>query len=127
MGEMAAKSTTKTIKKDIRPTWDEYFMELVETTGRRATCDRGRSGCVIVKDKRILIDDFDAYEVMGFQLGRYYSPSEDTLEKMSGSSKKNVDSDKNSGIWKKGNKPWNYGKRKTTEGYIDSNRIKENA
>jgi dCMP deaminase len=51
---MAAKSTSKTIKKDVRPTWDEYFMELADTIGHRATCDRGRSGCVIVKDKRIL-------------------------------------------------------------------------
>lgn len=54
MGEMAAKSKSKTIKKDVRPTWDEYFMELADTIGHRATCDRGRSGCVIVKDKRIL-------------------------------------------------------------------------
>ena len=29
-------------------------MELVDTTGHRATCNRGRSGCVITKDKRIL-------------------------------------------------------------------------
>lgn len=42
------------IKKNERPSWDEYFMELVETVGHRATCDRGRSGCVITKDKRIL-------------------------------------------------------------------------
>ncbi len=51
---MAAKPTSKTTKKDARPTWDEYFMELVDTIGHRATCDRGRSGCVVVKDKRIL-------------------------------------------------------------------------
>lgn len=37
-----------------RPTWDEYFIELVEFIGRRGTCDRGRSGSVIVKDKRIV-------------------------------------------------------------------------
>lgn len=37
-----------------RPSWDEYFMELVNTVSKRATCDRGRSGCVIVRDKRIL-------------------------------------------------------------------------
>lgn len=40
--------------KHIRPSWDEYFLEMVKTVGTRATCDRGRSGCVIVKDKRIL-------------------------------------------------------------------------
>lgn len=29
----------------IRPTWDEYFMEVCCTVAKRATCDRGRSGC----------------------------------------------------------------------------------
>ncbi len=38
----------------VRPTWDEYFMNLVKEIGKRGTCDRGRSGCVIVKDKRIM-------------------------------------------------------------------------
>jgi dCMP deaminase len=37
-----------------RPSWDEYFLRLVDEVARRATCDRGKSGCVIVKDKRIL-------------------------------------------------------------------------
>jgi dCMP deaminase len=37
-----------------RPSWDEYFIKLVDEVAKRATCDRGKSGCVIVKDKRIL-------------------------------------------------------------------------
>lgn len=37
-----------------RPSWDEYFMQIAELVGSRATCDRGRSGCVAVRDKRIL-------------------------------------------------------------------------
>ena len=37
-----------------RPSWDEYFMEIVDTVAKRATCDRGKSGAVIVKDKQIL-------------------------------------------------------------------------
>ncbi len=37
-----------------RPSWDEYFLDLTETVAKRATCDRGRSGCVIVRDNRIL-------------------------------------------------------------------------
>jgi len=40
--------------KDKRPSWDEYFIKLVDEVAKRATCDRGKSGCVIVKDKRIL-------------------------------------------------------------------------
>ena len=37
-----------------RPSWDEYFLGVAKEVSTRATCDRGRSGCVIVKDKRIL-------------------------------------------------------------------------
>lgn len=42
----------------VRPTWDEYFMELARTAAQRATCDRGRSGCVIVKDKQLLVTGY---------------------------------------------------------------------
>ena len=38
----------------MRPSWDSYFIELMQTIGKRATCDRGRSGCIIVKDKQII-------------------------------------------------------------------------
>lgn len=37
-----------------RPSWDEYFIELSRVVAKRSTCDRGRSGCIIVKDKRVL-------------------------------------------------------------------------
>jgi dCMP deaminase len=48
------KPTEKKSHKDSRPSWDEYFMQLAEVVGNRGTCDRGKSGSVIVKDKRIL-------------------------------------------------------------------------
>lgn len=38
----------------VRPTWDEYFIKMAELVGTRGTCDRGRTGSVIVKNKRIL-------------------------------------------------------------------------
>ncbi len=37
-----------------RPSWDEYFTRLVDEIASRATCDRGRSGCLIVRNKRII-------------------------------------------------------------------------
>jgi len=40
--------------KEKRPTWDEYFIALVDQVAKRATCDRGKSGCVITRDKRIV-------------------------------------------------------------------------
>jgi len=56
-----AKSNKKTeanISKYVRPSWDEYFMEVMEAISKRATCDRGRSGCVIVKNKQILVTGY---------------------------------------------------------------------
>ena len=37
-----------------RPDWDEYFIGISREVAKRATCDRGMSGCVIVKNKRIM-------------------------------------------------------------------------
>ncbi len=37
-----------------RPSWDEYFMEITKVVGLRATCDRGKNGAILVKNKRIL-------------------------------------------------------------------------
>ena len=53
----ASKSNTQvkpTRKVDTRPSWDEYFMAITDVVGTRGTCDRGRAGCVIVREKRIL-------------------------------------------------------------------------
>lgn len=41
-----------------RPSWDEYFMEVARTIAKRATCDRGRSGCVIARDNQILVTGY---------------------------------------------------------------------
>jgi len=44
--------------KHTRPSWDEYFMDLADSVAKRATCDRGRSGCVIERDKQILVTGY---------------------------------------------------------------------
>jgi dCMP deaminase len=49
---------TEKSEKYIRPSWDEYFMDLAHSVSKRATCDRGRSGCVIVRDKQILVSGY---------------------------------------------------------------------
>lgn len=38
----------------MRPSWDEYFMEIVDLVKERSTCLRRQVGALIVKDKRIL-------------------------------------------------------------------------
>ena len=42
----------------VRPSWDDYFMEVANSISKRATCDRGRSGCVIARDKQILVTGY---------------------------------------------------------------------
>lgn len=41
-----------------RPSWDDYFFNIANSVSKRATCDRGKSGCVIVKNKQILVTGF---------------------------------------------------------------------
>ncbi|MFH0870479.1 MAG: cytidine/deoxycytidylate deaminase family protein [archaeon] len=41
-----------------RPSWDEYFMEVAKAIAKRATCDRARSGCVIARDKQLLVTGY---------------------------------------------------------------------
>ena len=41
-----------------RPSWDEYFMEVCRAIAKRATCDRGRSGCVIARDNQLLVTGY---------------------------------------------------------------------
>ena len=41
-----------------RPSWDDYFLRIADSVSKRATCNRGKSGCVIVKDKQILVTGF---------------------------------------------------------------------
>ena len=48
------KQATKKSAKRKRPSWDEYFLVMAQHVGSRATCDRGYSGCVIVRDKRVV-------------------------------------------------------------------------
>ena len=48
------KRTTKKSTKYKRSSWDEYFIDMVNQVRLRATCDRGKTGCVIVLDKRVV-------------------------------------------------------------------------
>ena len=41
-----------------RPSWDEYFIKIANTVAERATCDRGRSGCVVVRNKQLLVTGY---------------------------------------------------------------------
>lgn len=47
----------------MRPSWDEYFMSIVEIVKDRSTCLRRKVGAVIVKDKRILTSGYNGAPV----------------------------------------------------------------
>lgn len=42
-----------------RPSWDEYFLEIIELIKKRSTCIRRQVGAIIVKDKRILATGYN--------------------------------------------------------------------
>jgi dCMP deaminase len=47
----------------MRPSWDEYFMDIVELIKTRSTCMRRQVGALIVKDKRILATGYNGAPV----------------------------------------------------------------
>lgn len=47
----------------MRPTWDEYFMNIVDLVKSRSTCLRRQVGALIVKDKRILASGYNGAPV----------------------------------------------------------------
>ena len=44
---------------EIRPSWEEYFMDIAILVGKRSTCLRRAVGALIVKDKRILATGYN--------------------------------------------------------------------
>lgn len=43
----------------MRPSWDQYFMEVCTVVAKRSTCLRRQVGAVLVKDKRILATGYN--------------------------------------------------------------------
>lgn len=42
-----------------RPSWDDYFMEIVQVVAKRSTCLRRQVGCVLVSERRILATGYN--------------------------------------------------------------------
>jgi dCMP deaminase len=54
------KTNIKTKAQGItRPSWDEYFMDIVSLVARRSTCLRRGVGAVLVKEKRLLTTGYN--------------------------------------------------------------------
>ncbi|HUV43112.1 MAG TPA: cytidine/deoxycytidylate deaminase family protein [Patescibacteria group bacterium] len=41
-------------KKNFRPSWDDYFLQISDLVSTRATCQRLHAGAILVKDKKII-------------------------------------------------------------------------
>lgn len=46
-------------RKHYRPSWDDYFMAIVNLISARATCNRLYAGAVLVKDQRIIATGYN--------------------------------------------------------------------
>lgn len=57
------KTNELTPQKYERPSWDEYFLKIMEMVGSRGTCDRFRGGCVITRNKRIIATGYNGSPV----------------------------------------------------------------
>jgi dCMP deaminase len=44
-----------------RPTWDEYFKEIVQVTAKRSPCERLHVGCLLVDDNRIISQGYNGF------------------------------------------------------------------
>lgn len=44
-----------------RPSWDEYFKDIVQSTSRRSPCTRLNVGCLLVKNNRIISQGYNGF------------------------------------------------------------------
>lgn len=44
-----------------RPSWNEYFKEIVQVTAKRSACERLQVGCILVKNKRIIAQGYNGF------------------------------------------------------------------
>jgi dCMP deaminase len=59
MAKGKSSSTKPPEKKNKRPDWDNYFMDIVELVSRRSTCCRRAVGAGLVRDSRILATGYN--------------------------------------------------------------------
>jgi dCMP deaminase len=45
----------------LRPTWDEYFKEIVQVTAKRSPCERLHVGCLLVSENRIISQGYNGF------------------------------------------------------------------
>ena len=53
------KKKRASLQCHVRPSWDDYFLEMAHLVSKRATCLRRKVGAVLVKEKRILATGYN--------------------------------------------------------------------
>lgn len=48
------KALNLTNDQRLRPSWDQYFMQLASLAAQRSNCMKRRVGCVLVREKRVI-------------------------------------------------------------------------
>jgi len=56
MSTATAKAATIT-----RPSWDDYFKEIVQVTAKRSPCERLQVGCLLVSNNRIVSQGYNGF------------------------------------------------------------------
>jgi len=59
MNKFKPQETDGQDKKNQRPTWDVYFMDIADLVSRRSTCLRRSVGAVLVRDRRVLATGYN--------------------------------------------------------------------
>ena len=44
-----------------RPSWNEYFTELIKITATRSSCQKLKVGCMLIKDNRIIAQGYNGH------------------------------------------------------------------
>ena len=44
-----------------RPSWKEYFKQIVSVTATRSPCERLQVGCILVKENRIIAQGYNGF------------------------------------------------------------------
>ena len=46
---------------DERPSWEEYFSDLIKLTAKRSACSRLKVGCMLIRDNRIISQGYNGF------------------------------------------------------------------
>ena len=60
-GLVFEKEKNKEQNSRLRPSWEEYFKDIVVCTSKRSPCHRLQVGCLLVKDKRIIATGYNGF------------------------------------------------------------------